>query len=63
MAHMFRERQCGVELGVGRAFGAELLQRGSVRLPASQLRRLALLGAMPMRQSMRERHLLRDEQQ
>jgi len=63
MAHMFRERQCGIELGVGRTFGAELLQRGRVRLTASQLRRLALLGAMPMRQSMRERHLLRDEQQ
>lgn len=63
MAHMFRERQCGIELGVGRAFGAELLQRGRVRLAASHLRRLVLLRAMPMRQAMRERHLLRDEQQ
>ena len=62
MVNIVRQRQRDIELGAGRAFGAELLQCRCIRLTARLLHNLALLRAMPVRQPMRQRHLLRDEQ-
>lgn len=62
MAKVLRQRQRNIQLGAGCAFGAEFLQRGCIRLTARLLHNLALLRAMPVRQPVRQRHLLRDEQ-
>jgi hypothetical protein len=62
MANVLRQRQRDIKLGAGCAFGAEFLQRRCIRLAARLLHNLALLRAMPVRQPMRQRHLLRDEQ-
>jgi hypothetical protein len=61
MANIFRQRQRDIELGAGRAFGAEFLQRGYIRLTTRLLHALVLPRAMPVRQPVRQRHLLRDE--
>ena len=62
MANVLRQRQRNIELGAGCAFGAEFLQRRCIRLATRLLHTLALLRAMPVRQPVRQRHLLRDEQ-
>lgn len=62
MPDVVRQRQRDIELGVGRALGAEFLQRRRIRLATRLLHALVLLRAMPVRQPVRQRHLLRDEQ-
>jgi len=62
MANVLRQRQRDIELGAGCAFGAELLQCRCIWLATRLLHALVLLRAMPVRQPVRQRHLLRDEQ-
>jgi len=62
MANVLRQRQRDIKLGAGCAFGAELLQCRRIRLATRLLHALGLLRAMPVRQPVRQRHLLRDEQ-
>jgi len=62
MTDVLRQRERNIELGTGCAFGAELLQCRRIRLATCLLHTLALLRAMPVRQPVRQRHLLRDEQ-
>lgn len=62
MESMVRGRQREIQLGIGGALGAELEQRRTVWLVGRLHGRRRLMRGMPVRESVRERHLLRNEQ-